>query len=63
MKDVKRDHNVTKSESKKMVDRLFKTVKDNRGDFEKFLRNQAKKVIDELDLATKKDLRNFKKKR
>src|SRR3989338_2106387 len=63
VREIKRDYKVTPQESKKVVDQMFKAIDENRKDFEKFLRSQVKKVVNELDLATKEDLRRFKKKR
>lgn len=59
--DLKKDRRITDEKSRKAAKDLLKHVEGSRKDFEKLLRRQVQKVIDELNLATKDDLKKLRR--
>jgi polyhydroxyalkanoate synthesis regulator phasin len=57
IKELKKEYDITPAESKRVANKLVKSIQDNKKSAEKFLREQARKVIKEIDkeikLATK----------
>lgn len=60
VKDVQKD--ITEKDKKKAVDRMVKLARQTKTDAEKMIRGQIKRVIDELGLATKDDIKKLKRK-
>ena len=62
VKELKKDRNITKSESRKAVDDFMDKVSDSREDMQEMLRKHVRNIVDEMGIATKKE-RKTKKRR
>ena len=62
IKDVKRGRGITKEKSKKAAKDFIKGLEKSRKDIDAVVKRHLRKIVKDLDIATKSDLRRSRRK-
>lgn len=63
IKEFKKDKNISGKEAEKVAKDFLNSLDENKEEVQKIIRKQIRRVVDELGLATKDDIKHLKKKK